>query len=147
MRHPLLVPMAPGKKLVAGVCLFAILMLWSPLWAAAWQARSMACCNSGLCPVHGYAHSPQPTPQPPSDSAPDCGHHSATHKQAVNCSMSCCHGSADSLTASVTFVLPARSTVFDGSEITAVPRQSSPTDLAASFEPPSPPPRAVFLSL
>src|SRR6516165_138269 len=136
MRHSLHAG-APEKKLVASVCLFAVLLLWAPLLAGAWQAHGRACCNNGLCLAHGSLPS---HPNAASGSGPDCEHRRTNQKQAgtVNCSMSCCRQSDDFVAASLTFVVPAQSTVFDAC-VTAVLRLSGPTDLVRPLAPPSPP--------
>ena len=63
MRHSLHRPIAPGNRLRACVCLLAVLLLWTPLWAAAWQTHNMSCCTDGMCPLHGHAHPAVPKPQ------------------------------------------------------------------------------------
>jgi hypothetical protein len=95
-------PIAPGKKLGAWVCLFAAVLLWSPLWAAAWQANAMDCCSGGMCPIHGHTnHAPQnntPKQSTPCDQHPGLG--------LIQCTMSCCHAVMHSFVAAIVFVLP-----------------------------------------
>jgi len=149
MRHSLHHPIAPGRRLRAWVCLLAILLLWSPLWAAAWQSHDMACCTGGICPLHGHAHPAAPKPQAtaPAESPSDCDHHSSNQSGIMNCSLSCCQESSPSLTAGIIFVLPAPTMISYRILATDAPQQISAAGLVPSFEPPSPPPRTTSLSL
>lgn len=150
MRHSLHIPIAPGRKLAAWVCLLAVLLLWSPLWAAAWQADGMACCSGGLCPAHGHTGAVQlPAQQaPPSQTPMECDHHgSQKHSRTITCSMSCCHESANSFLAAVIFLLPAPAMIFQANVASAAPAQLIPAGSVPSFEPPSPPPRTSLLSV
>src|ERR1700739_243126 len=99
-------PIAPGRKLGAWVCLLATVMLWAPMWAAAWQANSMACCNGTMCLAHGHSKPDHPSPRraTPSETPMDCEHHSGSG--LTSCSMSCCQESTHALTAAMIFVLP-----------------------------------------
>src|SRR5271169_3363204 len=98
MKRSLHVPIARGRSFGAWVCLVALVLLWAPMWAAAWQANSMACCDGGLCAAHGHS---KPTPSRPQKSSPaeapmDCDHHAGSELTA--CAMTCSHESASSLT-------------------------------------------------
>jgi len=132
-------PIAPGKKIGAWVCLIAALLLWSPLWAAAWQSRSMSCCDGGMCPIH--QHSKQSPSHPHhSPAAPvTCEHHSESGM--IPCSMSCCQTEDRSFVASIVFVLP-HALVFSGS-----PRFDAPLNVSSAcavlpaIAPPDRPPR------
>jgi len=147
MRHSLQRPIAPGNRLSACVCLLAVLLLWSPLWAAAWQTHTMSCCTDGMCPLHGHSHPAPPKPQAPdpAQSHSDCEHHSATQGM-MNCSMSCCQDSSPSLTAGIIFVLPTPTMISSSALAIAAPQQTSAVAPVPSLDPPSPPPRATLLS-
>lgn len=145
-------PIAPGRKLRAGVCLFAVMLLWAPLWAAALHADGMGCCTDGFCPVHGPRKSDQDAAgqSTPAVASMECEHQGGTsqnHTGTMKCSMSCCHESGDSLMAAVTFILPAPSTIALPATATAAPAELSRSEFAPSIEPLSPPPRAFLLSV
>ena len=148
MRHSLHRPIAPGTKLRACVCLLAVVLLWSPLWAAVWQSHDMACCAGGMCPLHGHADPAAPKPQAaaPAES-PDCQHHGSTQSGTMNCSLSCCQESSAALTAGMIFVLPAATMISYRILATDAPQPISSASFVPSFEPPSPPPRTISLSL
>jgi hypothetical protein len=96
-----------GRRLRAGVCLLAVFLLWSPLWAAAWQGAGMSCCADGMCPAHGHTKQSGQTQQvPSSDMAMNCEHHGGP--RAVPCTMSCCQSETRVLVASAIFVMPAQ---------------------------------------
>jgi len=147
MRHSLHRPIAPGNRLRACVCLLAVLLLWSPLWAAAWQIHTMSCCTDGMCPLHAHPAAPKPPAAKPAHAHSDCDHRGSTQSATMYCSMSCCQDSSPSLTAAIIFVLPAPAMISSGTLTTATPQQISAVRSVPSFDPPSPPPRTVFLSL
>ena len=138
---------APGRKLVACVCLVAVILLWAPAWASALQAAGMACCDGAICPLHGHASKKSSGGESAAKDAPmaGCEHHG--RKAAMDCSMACCHPADPVVTGAVAFVLP-------GVVGISAPRLVSPpshaTDFSASsfvFDPASPPPRTLLLSL
>lgn len=106
MKRSLHVPIAPGRILSAWVCLLAVLLLWTPMWAAAWQAGRMACCNGGMCPAHGRSKpSPQHSQRGASQESPmNCGHERGSGLGL--CAMSCCQSESGSFVTSIVFVLP-----------------------------------------
>jgi len=83
------IPIAPGK-LGAWVCLVAVVLLWAPMWAAAWPTDGMDCCKNGLCMAHAHSQSNPARPQQAGakESPMDCAHHGGSGM--ANCSMSCC---------------------------------------------------------
>src|ERR1700745_2144153 len=103
MRGSLHLPIAWGKKLAALVCLLAVLLLWSPLWPAAWLAHGMACCNDGLCLARGKPAPPPAKSQNPSE---ECEHSGSHHAGSMSCSISCCHETPISLSSAVLFLIP-----------------------------------------
>lgn len=140
-------PIAPGRILGAWLCLFAVVLLWSPIYAAAWQAQGMACCSGGLCAAHGHSkqgqsHQRQTTTP---ETAKQCEHHSNTG--LIACSMSCCHQTTSSLTTAVIFLLPEPAIVSRPAVALASPSSLAPPEFVQSFDPPSPPPRALISSL
>jgi hypothetical protein len=148
MRGSLQPPIAPGRVFAGWVCLLAALLLWTPMWATAWQANAMACCNGKQCAAHG--HSPdsdktsRPTKATDDEPAMQC-HPSGT--SLMPCSMACCQSPEHVFAASILFVLPAPATL-------AAPMQSLPAasgletpKILTAFAPPSPPPKRTLLSL
>lgn len=151
MKRSLHVPIAPGRMLAAWVCLLAVLLLWTPMLAAAWQAGGMACCAAGMCPVHGHSKTNHSSPQQPAvpEAPMNCGHSGPTsesHSEMTRCSMSCCHENGQSLTAAGIFILPGAVALSKPAIVLAVPRQLAATDFVQSAKPPSPPPRISLLS-
>lgn len=148
MRQSLHTPSARGKKLRASVCLLAIFLLWSPLWAAAWQTNTMSCCADGMCPIHGHAHSAGSPAQAPSEPAADCEHDSSTKHGCkpsgmTPCSLSCCHDTTSSLIAAAIFVLPAPAAISHSVVTTSAPLQMARVAFPPSLDPASPPPRTA----
>ena len=151
MRHSLHFPIAPGRKIGAWVCLSAALLLWSPLWAAAWQADGMPCCGSGLCPAHGHEKANQPASQQmePARTPMECEHPSGSpkHGGTMNCSMSCCHENNVSLASAIIFVLPEPAILSQPAQSVAAPLARAPVEFVPSLKPLSPPPRGSLFSL
>jgi hypothetical protein len=141
MRTGLQMRIDMARKLGACVCLLAIFILWTPLWAAAWQANGMACCQDGQCPATLHK---QAMPAPPAASEPsaECEHHKGSGS-AMACSMSCCHQTETSLAATAIFVLPARTAISYFVQATSGPEQIGLHAFVPSFEPLSPPPRVA----
>ncbi|MGB7848140.1 MAG: hypothetical protein WBL63_21195 [Candidatus Acidiferrum sp.] len=144
-RHP--IPIAPGRIFGAWVCLVAMVLLWAPIWAAAWQADAMTCCNGGLCPAHGHSKTNHPSSQQksPSNSPMDCDYHDGG--VVSRCSMSCSHDGNPLLTTAVIFVLPTPTYLSQPSQAIAALIQFTPTEFVQSFEPLSPPPRLSLFPL
>jgi hypothetical protein len=145
------VPIAPGRKIGAWVCLAAALLLWSPLWAAAWQAKATACCDGGMCAVHGHAK-PEPKSQraaEPSGSPMECEHQSGVKAYAgmTNCSLTCCHDANPALTAAVVFLLPQQARISQPADSLKLKASSAVMETGLVFDPPSPPPRIPLLSI
>jgi hypothetical protein len=138
---------ASGKKLGACVCLVAVMLLWAPAWASALQAAGMGCCDGAMCPLHGHAPKKSSGDSNSAKDAPiaGCEHHG--RKAAMDCSMACCHPKDPAVTGAVVFVLP------DAVAISAPLFIGPPTpDFSTSassfvFDPASPPPRTLLLSL
>ena len=146
MRQSLHVPLAPGRKLAATVCLLAVVLLWTPLWAADWQAHGMACCNAGLCPAH---RKPATTPVPPQNSSEDCDHHSIASRPTgnVNCTMSCCRDASVSFTNAIVFLLPQPTLLSQPGSLLAAVSIFIPSESGQVAKPLSPPPRSLPASL
>jgi hypothetical protein len=139
-----------GRKFGVWVCLLAVLLLWTPLWAAAWQANGMACCADGLCPAHGHANVAQSEPQRAAAEEPpgDCEHHgkNASHSELTKCSVSCCRETTTPFTAGVVFVLPHAAVLSQPSPIVILSVRVSTSEFDWSIEPLSPPPRLCRFS-
>jgi hypothetical protein len=144
MKEVVHVPIAPGRKMGAWVCLVAALLLWAPIWAMAFQASGMGCCTGGLCPAHGRHKANQATNQQsaPAETPMECEHHGDTGQQgAMKCSMSCCEESTDALMAAAIFILPETTAISVLTGSTVAPIELTPTEFMQSIRPPSPPPR------
>jgi hypothetical protein len=149
MRRSLQPPIAPGKALGAWVCLVAALLLWSPMWAAAWQANRMECCDTKQCPVHahhsGTSQKATPADNPQNEPSMDC--HRSGSGQLMQCSMSCCHDQQRDFAAAVVFVLPAPVNIPFPMRLAPGPQGIQLAADFSSFAPLSPPPRASVVTL
>jgi hypothetical protein len=125
------------RSISACICLFAVVLLYAPLAAAAWSAHQMACCASGQCPIPAHHH--QKTPAAPANHM-DCGHEMAG---MTACSMSCCHDTERSLASPIAFVLPVSMGTAPSEAITSPIELAKPLDFPRSIEPLSPPPRFI----
>jgi hypothetical protein len=147
MRQSLHVPIAPGRKVGAWVCLLAVALLWSPLWAAAWHTHGMDCCSDGFCPMHGHPKTDRAgsSEEPPSEQPVERDHLSSTqnHRQKVDCAVSCCHESGANLMAAMIFVLPAPTTISQPAQAIVKIAKLAPASFAQASEPLSPPPRTL----
>ncbi|MGA2300028.1 MAG: hypothetical protein ABSG77_04955 [Candidatus Acidiferrum sp.] len=140
------VPIAPGK-LGAWVCLLAVILLWTPLWAMAWQADGMDCCKGGMCMAHRHSKPDADRPQQTGaeETPMDCEHHGGSGLS--NCSMACCQENSQILATPAIFVMPEPATICLPSKATTAPSNFAATEFVQSFAPPSPPPRMPLLSL
>jgi hypothetical protein len=148
MKRTLHVPIAPGRTFGAWVCLLAVVMLWAPMGAVAWQANGMACCESGMCVAHGHSKTNQPIPQKqkatPGESPMNCEHQD--DRGVVNCSITCGHESGASVTTAVIFLLPDPAVICRPSNTLTAPTISAPTAFVQWYDPLSPPPRTPYFS-
>jgi hypothetical protein len=129
----------------AWVCLLAVVLLWTPLWATAWQDEGMACCDGKMCAAHGHAMAQNSSGNvdETQESAPmDCGHEK--HAGLMGCGMKCCHDQGSSIVAAVIFVLPEPVEISAPAETSRAREQAQDVITPLLFEPPSPPPRDVF---
>jgi len=145
MRQLLPYPGSAGRKPLALVCLLAVVLLWSPLWAAAWQAYHMDCCNGRLCPAH--SRTARTVPTKPQTTSEECEHHGGNSQPSGNmhCSMTCCHEAPVSFTSSTLFLVPQPAALSQPAELVAGVSLLAPSGLFHSLEPLSPPPRATHL--
>jgi hypothetical protein len=136
-------PFAPGRKIGAWVCLVAALLLWSPVWAVAWQAKGMNCCANGMCPAHTHQNMnrrPSESTTSPQTST-KCTHDSGNG--LMFCSMTCCHTEAHVFLASITFVLPP-TLLLSQSPLLATPFVvNSEQPIFPAITPPDHPPRVL----
>ena len=131
----------------AWVCLVAVVLLWTPLWATAWQTGGMDCCKGGMCMAHRHSK-PEParTQQTGAEKTPmDCEHHGTSGMS--NCPMACCQQSSHTLATPAIFVMPESVAICLPSLVTTAPSSFAATEFAQSLEPLSPPPRTAFLYL
>jgi len=120
----------------AGICLLAVLFLYTPLATAAWSAYSSACCASGMCPIKEHHHH-----QAPADSnRMDCGH---DMPGMMACSMSCCRNPEDPAVASAIFVLPLPFVLSAPASLKSPIVSLHSQDYSRFVKPLSPPPRFV----
>ena len=144
MRPSLHLPIAPGKKIAASVCLLAVLLLWAPAGAAAFQSHQMDCCADGLCAAHGHHYKSSGRTSHPTQAPLDCDQHhsSSTNFDLASCSLSCCHDSDHPTTAAAIFVLPAPTQIAEPALTLSVPPLLALTNFAHISDPLAPPPRA-----
>ena len=144
------IPIAPGRKTAAWVCLVAAILLWAPLWVAAFQTNGMGCCAAGLCPAHGR-HNPEKATErqtASNEASGECEQHQGSghkHQGAMSCSMSCYHQSGDSLMTAAIFIMPATPTLCRPAGATTADDELTSRAFIPAIKPPSPPPRP-FLS-
>jgi len=138
---------APGEKWRAGVCLFALFLLWAPAWAAASQSSSMACCAGGMCPAHGRGQgesnresSAQKTPATRTCQAQG-------QNAGMRCDMACCHPETPVLTGTIHFVLPKPATLLTHPLAERPGIRPGPSMEVCALQPVSPPPRTLSASL
>ena len=147
MKELAYVPIVPGRKFRAWVCLLAVVMLWAPLEVAAALANGMACCEGGMCVAHRHSKTNQPMPREvtPGESPINCEHHG--NKGIVDCSVTCGHETSPSATTGVIFVLPDSAAICEPAPALAAPVSFAPIALVPSYDPLSPPPRRSHFSL
>jgi len=147
MNRSLQAPITPGRLFGAWVCLVAVFLLWSPMWAAAWHEKGMSCCADGMCMAHSHSksNSSQTGGSTSHESAMNCDHGGANGM--ANCSMSCCHQSAPFFATAAIFVLPEPALLNVPLTNICALLNFTVTEFLRSFEPLSPPPRATFFSI
>jgi hypothetical protein len=123
---------AARKKLSASVCLVAVLLLWSPLWVAAWQSAGMNCCSGGMCPAHKHK-SQRPVP---------CNHQPGD--EMSECSISCCQAESHNLVASNLFVLPLQLALSRTPRFAPSAAVSAQSEILTPSTPPDHPPRLLL---
>ena len=123
------------------------MLLWAPAWASVLQAAGMACCDGAMCPLHGHAPKKSSSDTNPAKDAPmaGCEHHA--RKTAMDCSMACCHPQEQVVTGAVVFVLPSAAVVSTPFFVVQAPPTLSSSARSFVFDPASPPPRTLLLSL
>lgn len=146
MRHTPRFSNAPGNKVAACVCLLAVFLLWAPLWATAFHAADMACCDGAMCPLHRHMPKKGTHEQaPPKEKSSTCEHHSKS--AAMDCTIACCQSADSTITQAIVFVLPTPPVIstplLTGISTTGVPVSVN----SPSFDPASPPPRVPLLHL
>jgi hypothetical protein len=124
--------------------LLAVVLLWTPLWATAWQTEGMACCDGKMCAAHGQAMTTRTSEKVgvTQEEAPmDCGHEKPAGLTA--CGMKCCDDPGSTIVAVVIFVLPEPVKISAPAEARYARQQGQASIRALLFEPPSPPPRSI----
>ncbi|HTC42550.1 MAG TPA: hypothetical protein VK703_13305 [Candidatus Acidoferrales bacterium] len=125
----------------ACVCLIAAVLLWSPLWAVAWQSAQMSCCDSGICLTADHAKQHHGSAPGASQKPVTCEHQGGN--EISQCAIHCYQTEFHVFVASIVFVLPiapvpARSPYF----VTPV-ALSAQREILPSVAPPDRPPRLI----
>lgn len=131
----------------AWVCLVAVVLLWSPMWAAALHAETMSCCAGGKCMAnsHEKVNSSLATDSTSNESQMNCDH-GGTNRMA-NCSMSCCHESTPSFASALIFVLSEPAMLHVPLQNIGVTPNLTAIEFLQSLPPLSPPPRSSFFTI
>ena len=143
MNGSLHAPIAPGRSVGACVCLVAVLLLWAPMWASAWMARGMACCDGNMCAAHDHAKSGSAGKSDTTKSETECEHSRSAGMTA--CSVSCCREQGASLVSSGVYVLPELVVVSVPAETLGLAVEVKHDEVMQVFAPPSPPPKGSLL--
>jgi hypothetical protein len=134
-------PIAPGSKWGAWMCLIATALLWSPLWAVAWQSAQMGCCDRGMClateQAKQHRHSAPLTPE----RSMTCEHQGGN--EMSQCAMSCCQTESHVFVASIVFVLPAAPVLARSPYFVMPVTVSAQREILPSVAPPHRPPRLI----
>ncbi len=125
------------SRLIACVCLLAVLFLYAPLAGAAWTAHVAACCASDHCPIPQHHQHHDRAPVTPSH-AMDCGHDEAG---MTACKMSCCQNPDRPAISGVAFVMPPVVSLTAPGTVQSAIRVAKQAPFLRSVEPLSPPPR------
>src|SRR5208283_1479730 len=141
MTRSLHVPIAPGRIVGAWVCLIAVLLLWTPMWASAWMARGTACCAGNMCAAHGHGKTNSPAKSDATKNEMECEH---SPSAGMACSMSCCHEDGASLVSSGVYVLPERVRISSPAETMSLAAAVKHDEVLQVFAPPSPPPESTL---
>ena len=124
------------RAIGAQVCLVAAILLYMPLFAAAWQARAMNCCDGTQCAVHGHASSKHGTK---AGAAMECAHPGAP--ALMDCKISCCEERERPMSAGIVFVMPVAARISEMVQAETLPISLNATVFSSAVEIPSPPPR------
>jgi hypothetical protein len=122
----------------AVACLFAVVLFFAPLAAAAWNAHAAACCTGDQCPIREHHHSKAPP------HTADCEH---SGDAMMACTMNCCESSERALLAPLAFVLPTADSLISPARMTGLTAQLHADNFVRWLEVLSPPPRIVNSSL
>ena len=141
MEQTVQIPVDPRRVFRALVCLVAVILLWAPMGAAAWQTNGMACCKGNMCMAHKHSKSKRSEPQ--QSTLLECAHHSES--EATKCSMSCCHETDPTLIGAVVFLLPTPGMISQSFPVTAALPNFAAKEFLGSFEPIAPPPRTALI--
>jgi hypothetical protein len=149
------------RSVSAGICLLAVLFLYTPLVTSSWSAYGPACCAFGQCPIKEHHHhlalpdlnqadsnhsnsndnSNQPNSKQNASNDMDCHHEMAG---MMACNMSCCRNPETPAVASAIFVLPLPFTLSAPASFKSNIVSLQAMNFLRTIEPLSPPPR--FLS-
>lgn len=125
----------------AWACLIAAVLLWSPLWAVAWQSAQMGCCGGGMCMAadHGKQHH-HSSPLTPEKSM-TCKHQGSN--EMSQCAISGCQTESHVFVASIVFVLPAAPVLARSPYFVTPVTGSAQREILPSVTPPDRPPRLI----
>jgi hypothetical protein len=133
-------PIAPGRKMGAWVCLIAAVLLWSPLWAVAWQSAQMSCCDGGICLTADHAKQHRSAPGA-SQKPVTCEHQGANGMG--QCAIHCCQTESHVFVASIVFVLPIAPLLARSPYFVAPLTVSAKREILPFVAPPDRPPRLM----
>ncbi|MGB7729642.1 MAG: hypothetical protein WBL50_16550 [Candidatus Acidiferrum sp.] len=132
---------APGRKMGAWLCLIAAVLLWSPLWAVAWQSAQMSCCDGGICLAADHAKRQHHSAAGASEKSMTCEHQNGN--EMSQCAMSCCQTESHVFVASIGFVLPIAPVLARSPYFVKPVTVSAPHEILPPVAPPDHPPRLI----
>lgn len=138
MTRSLHVASATQRIVGAWVCLIAVLLLWTPMWASAWMAQGTACCAGNMCAAHGHGKMNSPAKSDATKNGIECEH---SPSAGMACSLSSCHEDGASLVSSGVYLLPERVRISSPAETVSLAARVKHDEVRQVFAPPSPPPK------
>jgi hypothetical protein len=141
MKNLRLFPIALGRKMGAWVCLIAAVLLWSPLWAVAWQSAQMSCCGGGMCLAADHAKQHHDPAAGASEKPINCGHQGGN--EMSQCAMSCCQTESHVFVASIVFVVPVPPVLTPSPSFAQPANVTTQREILPSDAPPDRPPRLI----
>ncbi len=125
----------------AWVCLIAAVLLWSPLWAVAWQSAQIGCCDGGMCLAADHAKQHHRSAADASEKPMTCEHQGGN--EISQCAISCCQTESHVFVASLVFVLPVAQVLARSPYFVTPATASAQREIRPSVAPPDLPPRLI----